>query len=548
MTPGIGGRAGMAAILLLGATQARADLRREVEPNGVASAAMPAAPPASLGGAIATPGDVDLFAVRLEAGQIVTADVLARGFRAGSSPGSELSALLQVLDGSGASILAQDQSLGDFDDPTVQFQAAAAGRYLISVRDLNPAEGSAAHRYVLSLEVEPNEAPAAATPVDPPVLPSIDTLIYPAGDRDVYRLEGAAGQVLTADIDSAVFNPSAPPAKVVLTVLDGAATTLAQDAYTSADPNDPFLQVTLPATGVYFVDVRELRSFVGTTNTFYQLSLELGPAAGNNAFASGMPVNLPRAVSGVVSSSSDVDHFRFDLGGGTTIADLDARQDLLSLLDGTLELHDAQAVLDADASAPDPFLATGVGAGSFSVSVDGPCTGAGCENQDSYYVLFLDADADGDARVLPDDNCPAVANVDQADADADGAGDACDNCPAGFNPDQADGDGDGIGDACAPCGPGEVAADLAFLDAGTLAWSAPPAPVYNLYRGTLGAGGWQYDHACLQAGLTSPLAVDPQSPASGGFYYLIAGADACAEGPVGFTSEGAPRPTPSPCP
>jgi hypothetical protein len=78
------------------------------------------------------------------------------------------------------------------------------------------------------------------------------------------------------------------------------------------------------------------------------------------------------------------------------------------------------------------------------------------------------ADADGDGVADATDNCPSIANANQADADRDGAGDACDrcpsdprddvdrdgicgnldNCPSASNPDQADRDANGIGDAC----------------------------------------------------------------------------------------------------
>lgn len=81
---------------------------------------------------------------------------------------------------------------------------------------------------------------------------------------------------------------------------------------------------------------------------------------------------------------------------------------------------------------------------------------------------FLDEDTDLDGFIDSADNCPAIANPDQADADADGQGDACetldldrihdfdedgvednlDNCPADSNPGQDDADGDGIGDSC----------------------------------------------------------------------------------------------------
>ena len=78
-------------------------------------------------------------------------------------------------------------------------------------------------------------------------------------------------------------------------------------------------------------------------------------------------------------------------------------------------------------------------------------------------VTVVDTDADGIAD--GDDNCPTIANADQADTDADGLGDACDaqddtdtdgdgvrdaidNCPADANADQADDDHDGIGNVC----------------------------------------------------------------------------------------------------
>ncbi|MBI5960457.1 MAG: thrombospondin type 3 repeat-containing protein [Chloroflexi bacterium] len=76
-------------------------------------------------------------------------------------------------------------------------------------------------------------------------------------------------------------------------------------------------------------------------------------------------------------------------------------------------------------------------------------------------LLEIIEDRDNDGVLDAEDNCPFVANPDQADADNNGVGDACsedydadgvldveDNCPFAPNSDQIDADGDGVGDVC----------------------------------------------------------------------------------------------------
>lgn len=59
-----------------------------------------------------------------------------------------------------------------------------------------------------------------------------------------------------------------------------------------------------------------------------------------------------------------------------------------------------------------------------------------------------DDDADDDGLVNDNDNCWLNANPGQLDEDHDNTGDACDNCPTLPNPGQGDADEDGTGDAC----------------------------------------------------------------------------------------------------
>jgi hypothetical protein len=215
---------------------------------------------------------------------------------------------------------------------------------------------------------------------------------------------------------------------------------------------------------------------------------------------------------------------------------------------------------------------------------------------DSYHDPFFSAnpvitdtgvceDVDGDEVQDGIDNCPTVANNDQADSDGDGTGDACegpadsdgdgvadgeDNCPDTPNADQADFDADGVGNACdadddndgvndgADCAPlnagvsqvaGE-ASDLAWADGSKteLTWQlGEQAEVSNVYRGTFDTV-FDPSWSCLAADVpgTSYTDDEPVTPGTG-FHYLVTGENVCGESGAGADSEGTPR-TVSACP
>jgi hypothetical protein len=74
------------------------------------------------------------------------------------------------------------------------------------------------------------------------------------------------------------------------------------------------------------------------------------------------------------------------------------------------------------------------------------------------------------------------------------------------------------------------------------------ANLYNLYRGDLGSGSFEFNHICLGSGLPGTFAQDTTLPAVGqAFYYLISGVNRCGEGSLGQTTPGQERPNPMPC-
>ncbi len=122
-----------------------------------------------------------------------------------------------------------------------------------------------------------------------------------------------------------------------------------------------------------------------------------------------------------------------------------------------------------------------------------------------------------------------------------------------------DADGDGVTDSqdCAPF-INSVSAVPGQVGSITVPSGVPPfqqkwlkirqANLYNVYRGTVSAPSFAYNHSCFLAATPSRLFQDTQiPPLNTAFYYGISGVNICGEGAIGTATGGAPWSNSSPC-
>jgi len=141
------------------------------------------------------------------------------------------------------------------------------------VRALTPEGVSNPRTFVVgrrpeSTEAEPNDTPVAANPV---VINSVVNGVVGRADVDCFAFDGEAGRRLFLDL-AAERIESRLDATIRLLDARGVEVAESRDSYGA----DPFLDVTLPASGRYVVKVHDV-TFAGSADHVYRLGIDDGP-------------------------------------------------------------------------------------------------------------------------------------------------------------------------------------------------------------------------------------------------------------------------------
>ncbi|MEZ6070719.1 MAG: PPC domain-containing protein [Pirellulales bacterium] len=277
----------------------------ETEPNDRRGDAQPIGDePTVINGRLASGGDVDTFAVDLDAGETLVAEMAA--YRPLGSP---MDAVLQVVTPSGTILLQEDDSL-DFD-PRVVFTAPASGTFLLR---------------------------AFCFPADPN-----STIDFSGGPADVYRLTVSTGPFARYALPHAVERDAVEP--VIVGGWNMPATPIALRPTPSAS-TDTAVVFDAAVSGVLNLPV--VPHQVVTRDALR--ADDAGPRA----------LEVPVTVSGVIAPAESSHDYTFRMDKDAKLAISVASRSFGSPLDAVLQVRDAAgkqvAKSDDVGKNPDPAL------------------------------------------------------------------------------------------------------------------------------------------------------------------------------------------------
>ncbi|MCS6959250.1 MAG: PPC domain-containing protein [Pseudanabaenaceae cyanobacterium SKYGB_i_bin29] len=374
-----------------------------LEPNDTIATAIPTGlstqqPGAFVKSGFITAGDVDVFAVTLEAGDKLK--VKTQTLRE-----SNLDSFLRLFDAQGNLLASNDDARPDTRDAYLEFVAPNTGVYFLGLSDRTnatynplvsqPSPSQLGGGYIIAIAVDGappeqvlDDVPATAIPTGlSSALPgqrvfnsAIGNNAQGGRDRDLYSLEMSAGDRLVLRIDT----PPLSDLDSVLRVFDAGGRELAfNDDDPGRNSQDSLLEFVAPVSGRFFVGVSDFANNAydplvlgsgrpGNTGS-YRLTVTLEGRPGQEPNDS-LPQATPLSISGRTPSvqvdgyignnpflpaALDVDIYRLDLLPGMGIT---ASVSILALSSGLipgLKIFDsAGAVIAEDRSAAVPALAT----------------------------------------------------------------------------------------------------------------------------------------------------------------------------------------------
>ena len=326
-------------------------------------------------------GDTDWYRVRLEQGQSYHFTLNGAGDNALSDP------LLALYDSSGAQV-GMDDDGGDGLNSYLEFTAPTTGNYYVEARGFGEeAEGG------YTLTAHAGDVPAS---IETDASLSADGdyregALFPAGDRDWYRVELGEGQSLRIAMDSATTGEPLGDPFLVLYGPDGAE--LARDD-DGGDGLNAFLEHTAAVAGPHYV---EARGFVDEAQGRYAISITPGEIGASPDTAQPLMANGDPRTS-FIGAPGDVDWFVIEMIEGRPYRINVESAEPGGLADPMLTLYDAtgtQVAADDDGGRGlNAYL-------TFASPTGGPyfvgVSSFGDEDTGRYQIRLVDTDVPGHA-------------------------------------------------------------------------------------------------------------------------------------------------------